>query len=78
MPIYDYTCPECGNEEELLVKYDHRDEQKCSQCGNFSDRTEIGVSTVKADSRYEMKALTKDGPVKGNFGSGRKRKLGWM
>jgi putative FmdB family regulatory protein len=32
MPIYEYTCEECGNEFELLVF--RNDEPECPQCGS--------------------------------------------
>lgn len=31
MPIYEYKCPVCGNEEERLVKVEERDEQRCNR-----------------------------------------------
>ena len=38
MPIYNYKCNECGNEEERLVNVDVRDSQLCSKCITIMDR----------------------------------------
>lgn len=39
MPIYEYTCPECGDQERL-VPMAERNAQRC-QCGEKLDRVTI-------------------------------------
>lgn len=37
MPIYDYKCPDCGDESERLVGVDDRDHQYCDDPQCYSD-----------------------------------------
>lgn len=39
MPIYEYTCPECGHAfEELVRSSGDADRQKCPKCGKKARR----------------------------------------
>lgn len=39
MPVYEYTCNECGHKSEKLRKMEHRDEPlQCGECGGESVR----------------------------------------
>ena len=39
MPIYEYRCPECGNEEEAIVRFSESDATRlCSNCGKPTTR----------------------------------------
>lgn len=34
MPLYEYRCPECGNEEEAIVSFSEATNRRlCSNCG---------------------------------------------
>ena len=49
MPLYDYTCQECGQQAELLVRSDAP--PQCPQCG--SAKLSKLLSIVAAPSRGE-------------------------
>jgi putative FmdB family regulatory protein len=38
MPIYEYTCPDCRTQEELLVPFEERNQQVCSECSRIMVR----------------------------------------
>ncbi len=39
MPIYEYRCPECGHEQEVILPFSEaRVVQLCSNCGNTTER----------------------------------------
>ena len=39
MPIYEYRCPECGNEEEAIVRFSEATNGRlCSNCGKPTER----------------------------------------
>lgn len=75
MPMYTFDCTDCGDEVELVVKYDDRDQSRLhseededSDCGGALVRR--GVEPFKLGSEpYQMKAILQDGTkVKGHFG----------
>ena len=33
MPVYEYRCPNCGNEEEHIASIDNRHKAACTRCG---------------------------------------------
>lgn len=39
MPIYEYTCIECDETSERMLKMDDRDKQTCEKCGYKLYRT---------------------------------------
>lgn len=43
MPLYDYKCPECGYEEEVMRKYENRDSlMPCPKCKSACQRQVSG------------------------------------
>ena len=44
MPIYEYTCPQCGKRFEKRVSFNEADErQTCPNCGNRHARRQISL-----------------------------------
>ena len=43
MPIYEFTCEECGKEFERLVFGSDQDAVKCPACGSDRTRREFSV-----------------------------------
>jgi len=33
MPTYNYTCPECGTQDDIFCKVSERKDQVCTACG---------------------------------------------
>lgn len=33
MPTYEYTCPKCGNQDDIWCKVSERGDQVCTECG---------------------------------------------
>lgn len=66
MPIYDYKCSnlECSKVEELLVKFDEKDQIfKCSSCN--SDMSRLFSSTYRVEigeKKQDMVQYWKDDP----------------
>ena len=82
MPLYEFTCPDCGKECERLSSMAHRDLQQCDgdECGAVLHRIEI-PSSVMLDVKgsYECSAILADGSkVPGTFGKGYRGKGGWV
>jgi len=38
MPLYDYSCPECGSKTTRLRRYTERDEPVLCTCGRLMER----------------------------------------
>ena len=38
MPIYEYRCPECGHEEEVILHFSEATAQVCANCGKPTER----------------------------------------
>lgn len=38
MPIYEYACPSCGNQFELMQSFSASTEQDCPKCGAVATR----------------------------------------
>lgn len=81
MPLYTYTCADCGDEMELLVLFDernrarlHSEEVEKSSCGGALARA--GVERINVVSPgYEPGAVMLDGSVvKGHFGKEARKK----
>lgn len=45
MPIYDFKCPSCGEQEELLVK-SHDAEVHCSMCNESMQRVASATNCI--------------------------------
>lgn len=43
--IYDYTCPNCSINEEIITSIENRDVQKCKKCGQLLKRKEVNKTT---------------------------------
>ena len=39
MPNYTYECHHCNKEEDIICRYDDRNIQQCSRCGELSTFT---------------------------------------
>lgn len=73
MPIYSYTCEDCGHEEDQLVRLDESDREPCSACGGTSlTRAQINETSFAlrgegwSSSGYRStKPLPGQGPVPG-------------
>lgn len=37
MPVYEYLCPNCGKQEDRMVKFEDRNNQVC-QCGEKTNK----------------------------------------
>jgi putative FmdB family regulatory protein len=59
MPLYEYTCQECGQQAELLVR--DGGALQCPQCG--SPKLQKLLSIVAAPSRGESPGGGGDGPA---------------
>jgi putative FmdB family regulatory protein len=35
MPTYEYTCPNCGHEQDVWCKVSERKDQPCEECGEI-------------------------------------------
>jgi putative FmdB family regulatory protein len=58
MPLYEYTCQECGLQAELLVR--NNGSPQCPKCG--SPKLEKLLSIVAAPSRGESHSRGEDRP----------------
>ena len=58
MPLYEYTCEECGQQAELLVRAGAQ--PRCPQCG--SPKLSKLLSIVAAPSRGESSSRDQDSP----------------
>ena len=84
MPIYSFDCADCGEELEIICRWDERDLARIhseveeeSGCGGALVRCGVELPTVGEPS-YEPGALMSDGStVKGHFGKDARRKGGW-
>lgn len=58
MPIYEFSCKDCGNEFEALVR---KAEPKCPSCGKANLERKLSLPSVKSDSTRAnaMKAAKK-------------------
>ena len=41
MPLYEYTCKECGNTVELIQKHDDTDVPVCEECKKEMEKVQI-------------------------------------
>ena len=66
MPIYEYTCPCCGKEDEVFKPMKESERQEfCSRCGSFTEK-QMSAPTVLGDyAGYSC-------PVTGKWIEGRK------
>jgi putative FmdB family regulatory protein len=50
MPIYEYICPDCKTEVEILRSFDEADEPlNCDQCGGGNVRRKLSVCYAQSD-----------------------------
>lgn len=48
MPIYDFKCPNCGEEKEALVKTTEGPyEVRCPECDRFMQKNGVGLSNFQ-------------------------------
>ena len=40
MPLFDYTCTECGEQQELLLK-EGKETLECPKCGSFTFKNKL-------------------------------------
>jgi putative FmdB family regulatory protein len=57
MPLYKYSCPQCGISFERLARLSQKDEQACSQCGERAARERNDAFAVKATISPEDKVV---------------------
>jgi len=53
MPLYEYRCPECGNEEQHIVAMENRHEATCTRCGSLS-RLRISLSRYRLAEPFSV------------------------
>ena len=76
MPVYSYTCEECGPCESIC-SYAERDNQKCDSCGRIMMRAGVEYFRLGQPS-YQMKAIMGNGEkVAGHFNRVAPKKTGW-
>ena len=46
MPFYEYECPHCGYDEEVLQKITDKPLTKCPNCGKKGLKKHVGVSAL--------------------------------
>lgn len=69
MPLYDYECPQCGQQEEHACQMVERDrvEFACSRCGKRLRRM-VSAPALHGEA-YQMGVTLTDGTrLKGHFG----------
>jgi putative FmdB family regulatory protein len=68
MPIYSYTCKQCGQAVEQIVTYARRDNLAHCECGGELQRSGVEAFALGKPT-FEMGAIMRDGSrVKGHFG----------
>ena len=64
MPLYEYDCPDCGQEFEKMMRFDQAGERPiCPHCA--------GENTRKKLSLFSSKGQTDSSTSSGSCGSGR-------
>lgn len=60
MPIYDFNCPDCGNEKEAIVK-SSTDFVECKTCGGRMQKILSGSQSFyfKGQGTYAEKSMSK-------------------
>jgi len=62
MPLYDYKCPSCSNEEEAVERIDDRNNHNCS-CG-VKMTIQIKPANLRPDFPAGMwENFSEDGPI---------------
>lgn len=54
MPIFDFTCKQCGHKFDLLIPNAEKDKVKCPQCGTADVRqlfSSFGTGATSVDSK---------------------------
>lgn len=86
MPIYEYSCKECGWKGlRINVPIDKRDEQFCIDCPNNQPKSWLDRSTDLSNNSFQIDAsgnigcaVSKDGNIlKGQFGGDHSPKRRW-
>lgn len=68
MPLYEYTCPKCGEEFELIRTLSERDEPtQCPRCGH-DGAMDRHSSLVSKTGRPGSEASSGCGPSSSGFG----------
>ena len=53
MPAYDYKCPECGNEEEKILRLSQSDDvQQCTKCNADMEKVFKGAPGIAFNGRW--------------------------
>ncbi|MBW1809764.1 MAG: zinc ribbon domain-containing protein [Deltaproteobacteria bacterium] len=55
MPIFEYICPKCAHEFELLI-FDRDEPVDCPECGCKKPRKQMSVFAHKSDSGFTSSA----------------------
>ena len=66
MPIYEYTCPQCGTPFEKRVSFSAADDaQDCPNCGNSHAKRQISLigGTSGGSQTGSISSTTNCGPV---------------
>lgn len=61
MPIYEYHCPKCGHEFEVLQKHFDVDEMPCESCGATAKRMISNTSFVLKGTGWYVTDYKKGG-----------------
>lgn len=68
MPIYGYACPDCGHQEDMLLKSD-APAPECPKCGSKAFAKELSAPGFELKGRGWYKTDFKDKPAGGSCGS---------
>jgi len=65
MPIFEYSCQDCGTRFEKLVRRSEADGTVCPSCGQNHLRQELSVFAAHADGGAAKRAPMPAGPCGG-------------
>lgn len=81
MPMYAYACHRCDVQEDRVVKYDEREAQQCSSCGDDMEREEIGQVSCRQGTAVTGQFVLRNGRtvnlVDSRRAGAKNTKLGW-
>jgi len=52
MPLFEYTCSECGVDFELLIRHDT--DEACPECGSAKVNKKLSLPSVKSSGSHDL------------------------